>query len=137
MRISVAVIAALLGFSTPAAAQSPPEPIDCSKASSTPEIAWCAGEDMKRVDAALKIAFDAALKIASADESKTGAQRKGWKSDLRDTQRLWLAYREKDCGAVIGWEWFGGTGMGAAGLACKVAKTEARTKELIDRYQSR
>ena len=68
------------------------------------------------------------------DESKTGAQRKGWKSDLRDAQRLWFAHREKDCGPVVGWEWFGGTGMGAASLACKTAKTEARTSEIVARY---
>lgn len=120
----------LLAMPTAAAAQR----IDCDKAATTPEIAACAAEDLKRADDELNAVYRAALaSIGKAAHLNTN-QRRDWERAFREAQRHWLAFRDKDCGEVIGWEWFQGTGMGTASLACKADKTRARADEIKARY---
>jgi uncharacterized protein YecT (DUF1311 family) len=112
----------------------PPANIDCAKTTTNPEIAWCAEQDLKAADAEMNKAYKAALeRVAKADNLNTN-QRKDWKRALQEAQRKWIAFRDADCGAPIGWEWYESTGMGTAVLACKIAKTEQRTKDLAARY---
>ncbi|HRD78113.1 MAG TPA: lysozyme inhibitor LprI family protein [Hyphomicrobiaceae bacterium] len=134
--------AALLGaislaaIASPLVAQpaTPPTKIDCETAKTTPDIAWCAGEELKAADAELNKAYQAALTyIAKADHLNVN-QRRDWRRALQEAQRHWLAFRKKDCGEVTGWEWYGGTGMGTASLGCEIAKTKTRTEELKARY---
>lgn len=122
----------------PAFAQKAPEPkFDCAKATSTAETAWCAELDLKKTDAALSEAYKAALAAAEKAAHLQVAQRRDWRRALQEAQRKWLAFREADCGAPVSWEWFQGTGTGAASLACKIAKSEQRTAELKARYAGR
>jgi uncharacterized protein YecT (DUF1311 family) len=117
----------------PAFAQNMPR-IDCEQAKTTPEIAWCAERDLDAADKLLNGAYQQALAHIAKADALSAAQREQWAGAMREAQRRWIAFRDQDCGEVIGWEWFGGTGMGAASLGCKIAKTEARTRELTDRY---
>jgi uncharacterized protein YecT (DUF1311 family) len=107
---------------------------DCANATTTPEIAACAADDLAEADAELNATYRRALESIKAANHLNTNQRRGWERALREAQRHWLAFRDKDCGEVIGWEWFGGTGMGTASLACKAAKTRARTDEIKARY---
>lgn len=109
--------------------------IDCNSPSSTPEITYCAGVDLKAAEVELVQVMKAVIgAIDKADNLKT-PQRNDWKRAMREAQRHWLAYRKQDCGAVTGWEWFQGTGASAASLGCEATKVRARIAELKQRYQ--
>jgi uncharacterized protein YecT (DUF1311 family) len=105
----------------------------CATAQTPTEFAACEGEKLKAADAALSATMKAGLTAIDKASEKSGVHRKGWKSDLRDSHRLWLAHREKDCVALIAWEMDRGTGFPAASLGCKVEKTEARIIDLKSR----
>ncbi len=136
----LAVLAALLAGTLPAPAQKsqPASKIDCEAASTTPELAHCANEDLKAADAILNQTYKAALASIDGASHLTTNQRRDWRRAMQETQRHWLAFRDSDCGPLIGWEWFQGTGqgtgMGAASLACKAHKTRLRTEEIAVRY---
>ena len=74
--------------------------------------------------------------LASIDKQDhlTKEQRDKWKAALRESQRSWVRFKDLDCGEVIGFEWFGGTGMGLASYGCLNGKTTARVQELKERY---
>ncbi len=131
----LAAVVLMLWSGGMAHAQKPPaKAADCDSGGSNPEMAECHGRELAEADAALKATYKVAL-----DEIKTAShlnanQRRDWERAMRESQRHWLAYREKDCGEVTGWEWYQGTGMKVASLVCKVVKTRARTLELAARY---
>ena len=104
--------------------------IECGKAQKPPEIAACQMEVFKTAEAELAATMKAALAAIDKASGKNGVQRKGWKSDLRDEQRLWLALREKECVALIAWEMDRGPAVPVASLGCKAAKTEGRIQQL-------
>ena len=132
-RMALAIVVVLIAG---ASAGAQPQPIDCAKAVTTPELAHCAAEDLKTADAALAATLKAAIDKAGAATHLGTNQRRDWQRALREAHRHWLAFRDKDCGEVTGWEWFQGTGMGTASLTCKAAKTRQRTEELRTRYGS-
>jgi uncharacterized protein YecT (DUF1311 family) len=68
--------------------------------------------------------------IAVIDKSG-GAE---WKAELKKAQQAWISFRDTDCGALVGYEWGHGTGMGSATESCLLQKTEQRNRELTDRY---
>jgi uncharacterized protein YecT (DUF1311 family) len=61
------------------------------------------------------------------------AKREKWRAEVREAQRRWIAFCDQDCGEVIGYEWFGGTGKTGAMLGCKISKSHTRTKVLEER----
>jgi uncharacterized protein YecT (DUF1311 family) len=60
-----------------------------------------------------------------------------WKAELKAAQQAWIAFRDADCGALVGYEWGHGTGMGSATESCLLQKTEQRTRDLMGRYINR
>ena len=60
-----------------------------------------------------------------------------WKAELKTAQQAWISFRDADCGALVGYEWGHGTGMGSAMESCLLQKTEQRTRDLMDRYVHR
>ena len=127
-------LAALNFCPAPLVAQMVSEKLDCAKAVATPELAACAAEDLKTADAELHATYKSSLAAIGQVKHLNTNQRRDWERALREAQRHWLAFRDKDCGEVVGWEWFQGTGMATAGLACKAQKTRARIEELKGRY---
>ncbi|HVX78166.1 MAG TPA: lysozyme inhibitor LprI family protein [Bradyrhizobium sp.] len=71
--------------------------------------------------------------MAMIDKSG-GADVAAWKAELKKAQQAWISFRDTDCGALIGYEWGHGTGMGSATESCLLHKTEQRSRELVDRY---
>ena len=53
---------------------------------------------------------------------------------MRAAQRAWVAFRDAGCKGAMPMEWSGGSGTSAAVLICMREKTEARTKDLKERY---
>ncbi|MFM9940910.1 MAG: lysozyme inhibitor LprI family protein [Hyphomicrobiaceae bacterium] len=121
----------------PVAAQEAKKPPNCEQAASTPEIAFCAELELREANVELSKVFkDVIAKIKAASHINVN-QRRDWERAMREAQLHWIAFRDKDCGEVTGWEWYRGTGQGAATLGCKAAKTKARAEELKARYTDR
>lgn len=126
-------LASIACLSGPTFAQTVPG-TDCGKAVTTPELNWCAGEELERADQKLNEIYKKVMAHIVGADGMTKAQRDQWAGAMREAQRRWIAFRDQDCSEVIGYEWFSGTGMTGAVLGCKTAKTEVRTQELEDRY---
>jgi uncharacterized protein YecT (DUF1311 family) len=110
------------------------EPIDCSNASTTVEMNFCADKDLAAADEKLNAVYKKVL--AQIDESglEKPYDRASWEAAMRASQRAWVAFRDADCKGVVPMEWSGGSGTSAAVLGCMSQKTIERTKELSERY---
>ena len=108
--------------------------VDCKTATTTPEMSFCAEIDLKRADGELNVVWRQALGAIEQTSEMDTATKAKWTVALRNSQRAWIAFRDADCGEPIGYEWFGGTGMGLATLGCLEATTKARTADLRQRY---
>ncbi len=108
--------------------------VDCAKAQTTPELAFCAEIELKRADSALNVLWRQVLGSIDQHSEMDAATRGKWADALKKSQRAWIAFRDADCGEPIGYEWYGGTGLGLATLTCLTEKTKARSAELRARY---
>jgi uncharacterized protein YecT (DUF1311 family) len=126
----------LLLSANPVAAQTPvpAAEIDCATPKTSTESNWCSEQVLKTAETGMQAAYKVALQRAGTAGPLNTNQRKDWKRALQEAQRKWIAFRDADCGAPIGWEQYQGSGLGAAVLACKIAKTDAREKDLKARY---
>lgn len=111
------------------------ENIDCTNASSTVEMNFCAEKDFNAADKSLNTAYAAALAGIKGRNLEEPYDAKSFEEALRASQRAWLAFRDADCKDLVAQEWSGGSGTAAASLECMTAKTKERTKELKDRYE--
>lgn len=136
---TAALAAALATAPLPAVAQtqsrSPPK-IDCENAASTVEINHCALQSFEKADAALNAAYKSALGHIPEMAVDPPFDARSWTEALRKSQRAWLAYRDAECKEHVPMHWTGGTGTNADVLGCMETLTEARTKELRDRYDA-
>lgn len=119
----------------PAHAQSKPPPVDCDNAMSTYEMNACALKDFEKADAALNAVYQRAIKSVPEMATEKPFDAKSWEEALRKSQRAWLAYRDAECKDHVPMHWTGGSGTNADVLGCMSTLTEARTKELKDRYE--
>ena len=100
----------------------------CDKAVTTIDINQCGQSAHQKADQQLNAAYQAALKGIESGISDS-EQRKDTKRGLVEAQRLWIQFRDKDCGAVYDL-WRDGTIRGAMYWGCMTSRTEQRTKEL-------
>jgi uncharacterized protein YecT (DUF1311 family) len=102
--------------------------LECSGLGSQVEIGNCVGEAEARVNAALDIAYGAAMQAAVELDEITG--RDVAVPALEAGQAAWAAYRNAQCdyvGATFG----GGSGTGIAISACRVSLGRARMDDLL------
>ena len=99
----------------------------CDKAVTTPDVNDCGKLEHQRADQKLNAAYKAALE--RIDEIDDPQQRKDTRQGLIEAQRLWLQFRDKDCGSVYDF-WRDGTIRGAMYWGCMLRRTEQRTKDL-------
>jgi uncharacterized protein YecT (DUF1311 family) len=99
------------------------------------EISHCLGGLLTRDDAVLNRVYKQAMASIDTDDYMEPSDRETWKKTLRNAQRAWIAFKEIDCGELIFYEWWGGTGSGIAALACKIDLTRSRTADLTARYE--
>ena len=85
------------------------------------EMTICAGKDLEASDRELNTVY-----------RQTLAQNRRLAVLIRDTQRAWIIYRDKEC-AITAEEWRGGTGQTLAVVTCKSEMTKARIRELRTR----
>lgn len=119
----------------PAGAEEEQPSIDCENASTTVEMNYCGEQEYLKVDAELNRVYQEIYKGIDSHDDVEAERIKGWKDALKAAQRAWVDFKEKDCGELIGYEWYGGTGAGSASYGCLIQKTETRIKELKERYE--
>lgn len=109
--------------------------IDCSDPSTTVEMNFCSDKDFQEADTTLNEVYQKVLaQIAKADLEKP-YDRVSWEKAMREGQRAWVAFRDADCKGAVPMEWSGGSGTSAAVTGCMTEKTNARVKELRERYE--
>lgn len=120
---------------------------ECKSLASANERSECYYNQLKRSEAEMQGAYKHALSLNETNQSGEGQQLPLPKLDqkllrehqrsvvrrLRDSQRLWLEYREASCGAVEN-KYTGGTIVGEAVPLCKTDLTKQRTKFLRDNF---
>ena len=138
--ISGILAAAMAAPSSSATAQESSRPaaasqVDCSRSDhDTHGRTVCAERRRGEAAARLTLVFRRALVTIDAETERTTPQRNDWKRAMRESQRHWLAWVKTDCGPLVRWEMYGGSGAGAASAACEADRTEARIKDLQSRY---
>ena len=87
--------------------------------SSTADMVGCMTAEAKRQDKRLNVAYQAALQHQQSPERK---------KQLQEVQRLWVQYRDANCGFYLDPQ--GGTLARLAGNDCVMTSTAQRAKEL-------
>lgn len=84
----------------------------------TSELSDCGGEELKKQNVRLNEAYKAAIARLSPDK----------KIQLRDVQRLWIKYRDANCGML--YSFTGGTMDMLNGAGCELSMTQERADAL-------
>lgn len=129
--LALAWTTGLAALHAPAFAVDEPK-VDCSNAMTTYEQNYCADKDLAEADKKLNEAYQKLLDGIAKTDGEKPFDAKSWEKALRESQRAWVAFRDADCDGLVPMSWGGGTGTTAVVLGCKTAKTEARTKELLE-----
>lgn len=108
----------------------------CADATTTIAMRECLDKAYTSADAALNAVWKQVIAGVGDADHMPPNERKAWKDELLESQRAWIQFKEHDCDAV-GFEWWGGSGAGGAILSCLLEHTEARTKDLRQRYLDR
>ena len=88
--------------------------------STTPDVERCLAADLARADAELN-RYYAAATARLVNDRQTAAI-----TQLRASERAWVAYRDAECDAIYK-RWSDGTIRGAMALGCRTRVTRART----------
>jgi uncharacterized protein YecT (DUF1311 family) len=123
MRTSIGFAVALLLVATVAHADDAPlyPKRNCDDLNAQIEMTTCAGDNENAADAALNTLYQKLMK--AQDDAKSKAQ-------LRDLERAWIAYRDKQCAFEIGPREESGSIWPMEMAMCMEQKTAARIREL-------
>ncbi|MCB1471490.1 MAG: DUF1311 domain-containing protein [Rhodobiaceae bacterium] len=113
---------------------STPAQAACEDAGSNVEIGACLASEYERADKELNRVWKLVQQSIDASDYVPADQRKVWKKVLLEAQRGWIKLKENDCLQAVPFEWYGGSGAGIAATSCALEMTEARTKDLKQRY---
>lgn len=111
--------------------------LDCSDPTSTVEMNRCAERDFAAADRRLNAAYRKALASLPRMSGDPPFDADRWERALRQSQRAWIAYRDRECKDHVAMFWTGGTGTTVAVLACMTNKSNTRAKELDEHYAPR
>lgn len=107
---------------------------DCKDPQSNYDMKTCAGEDFKKADAELNVAYGKAITEARKWYSSTKTAQ-GYENMpdneaiLRDAQRAWVSFRDANCKYQYQ-IYYGGSHAPLAQVLCMAEMTKARVKEL-------
>jgi len=133
MRIVGWLLIACVALAAPAGAGEPRTAAGCSALAAAAQ-SGCLEKLVKAADAKLNEVYQRAISVIDKSDSADVA---AWRAEFKKAEQAWIAFRHTDCGALVGYEWGHGTGMGAATESCLLEKTEQRTRELMARYIDR
>lgn len=106
----------------------------CDSNVSNVEYKECLAQFAAKADRDLNVLWPRVLAAIEASSHLTKAQRADWRAKLTIAQRHWVLFRQADCREPVGYEWYGGTGMGGAVSICLAKHTLDRMLELKQRY---
>jgi uncharacterized protein YecT (DUF1311 family) len=109
----------------------------CDGAESNLAMNECLAKAYRSADKELNVVWKQVMRSVDGADYLTPEQRGAWKKELREAQRAWVQFKEHDCNGAVLYEWWGGTGAGGAISSCLLSNTEARTKDLKQRYLDR
>jgi uncharacterized protein YecT (DUF1311 family) len=133
-RINWPALVVFLTLCSPGNAREPTTAAACATLSAPAAQSGCLEKLAMAADARLNETYRRAVTMIEKSGSDKIAE---WKTELKSAQQPWIAFRDADCGALVGYEWSHGTGMGSAMESCLLQKTEQRTRDLRDRYINR
>ncbi len=112
-----------LGASLAVADDLAPYPVgDCGKFATQMDLNQCAGANLQAADAALNKIYQQ-LMVQQSDALS--------KEQLKDVERAWIAYRDKECAFEVGPRQGGGSIWPMEMSNCLEEKTAARIRELM------
>jgi uncharacterized protein YecT (DUF1311 family) len=106
----------------------------CDSNVSNVEYKECLAQFAAKVDRDLNELWPRVLASIAAQTHLTPGQRAEWKNKLTVAQRHWIQFKQADCREPVGYEWYGGTGMGGAVSICLAKHTLDRMQDLRQRY---
>jgi uncharacterized protein YecT (DUF1311 family) len=122
MRIIALAIMLMLDTAGAVAADVIPYPVsDCAQLTVQMEINACAGANFEAADAALNKVY----KQVMGQQNDTAS-----KDQLREVERAWIAYRDRECALEVGPREDGGSIWPMEMSNCLEEKTAARIREL-------
>lgn len=98
--------------------------VDCSRATATAELNYCAEQESEREDKRLNEVYSALRKTLDPQGQTL----------LRDTQRAWIPFRDLNC-SLAAHAMQGGTGASVAYLGCLARMSRERADELSAELQ--
>jgi uncharacterized protein YecT (DUF1311 family) len=110
--------------------------VDCANAMSTADLNTCGSQALDAADAELNKVYKKILADFAGPDDGNEDNNKKWVEALRASQRAWVAFRDADCEKLMIFEAGGGSATTGAVLGCMTELTQARTKDLKDRYDS-
>lgn len=126
----LAGIALAVLFSALARPASADPTLECPGGSQV-EIKACLAETEERVDQALRVAYEIAMR--QAVELDAVMERDMMAPALEAGQTAWIAYRDAHC-AFVGATFGGGSGTGAGIRACRIDLGRARADTLLGAF---
>ena len=101
--------------------------------SDTPTFVACVRDVLAMEDAELNRVYSAAIDTVGSAYDDWRAE--AHEESLREAQRLWVAFKEQDCGDTVAvYEHWGGRWSNTMGDVCRIVKTRVRAAELRLRY---
>jgi len=123
MRIVALAVTLTLGAASAVAENAAPYPVrDCGQFTTQMDINECAGANLQAADAALNKVYQQVM-AQQGDASS--------KEQLKDVERAWIAYRDRECAFEIGPRQDGGSIWPMEMSNCLEEKTAARIRELM------
>ena len=94
----------------------------------------CSEEDVKAADAELLRTYQSAVRSISEIPGLPTEDQKAWKLALRNSERAWILFRDKDCQTLVPYEPSALSGVTSTINSCRVQLTHSRNRMLLERY---
>jgi uncharacterized protein YecT (DUF1311 family) len=125
IRLTLLTLLSLACLATPAVAQA----VDCANTSVQIELNACAEQDWQAADAELNRVYKATMAAMKAVDQSLPPDLQGAATTLRDAQRAWIAFRDRNCN-LAGYPMRGGSAEPLLIYGCLRQMTLDRTAEL-------
>jgi uncharacterized protein YecT (DUF1311 family) len=119
--ISTAIVAIVLLSCGPSASGPLYKTQDCNKAMNQMDLNQCAQANYEAADGKLNEVYHTAMDAAGDEASRT---------QLRDSERTWIQFRDRECARQLGPREDGGSIWPMDMATCLKDKTDARIREL-------
>lgn len=107
---------------------------ECSSQATTADRVECNERSLLAAEVELTRAYKSTMAQISSRTDLDPDLRRKWAEAVRNAQRAWITFRDRDCGDPIRFEWLNGSGVGAAAAQCRLTAIKSRASQLTARY---